>query len=119
MTRAITPTSSSSILIISAIVNTSNSAATIDEGVTCALFQDSTANAIAATATGTDNNYYSVGMPLMLSLTHHMVAGTTSSTTFKIRLGGHSGTTYFNKSHEGDKFGGMYCSSITITEYTP
>ena len=49
-----------------------------------------------------------------------MVAGTTSETTFKVRFGGNaSGTMTFNGRLGSRKYGGVFASSITITEYTP
>jgi len=80
---------------------------------TVALFQDSTANALAAVTDGT-------GVPdacSPASLTHYMTAGTTSSTTFKVRAGGSSaGTVTFNGRAGARLFGGVGASSITITE---
>lgn len=112
MTLAITPTSTSSKLLI-----TVNAALTRSTGawITAALFQDSTANAIAVAA-----NYDNVsGSMEFFSFNHYMTAGTTSATTFKLRAGLHtSGTTHFNGFSISDTrgFGGVLASSITITE---
>ena len=55
------------------------------------------------------------------SLTHVMVAGTASATTFKVRMGPMSatGTNYFNSTSAGRKHGGVANSGIIITEITP
>jgi hypothetical protein len=112
MSLAITPTSASSILLIDVFAM---SAAGNDTIHSAALFQDSTANALASTAgliAGTDKMY-------TFAFRHKMTAGTTSATTFKVRIGGNAGTTTFNGRAGGQYFGGTMASSITITEYTP
>jgi hypothetical protein len=49
--------------------------------------------------------------------THYMAAGTTSATTFKVRIGAvTSGTITFNGIGSARKLGGVLASSITITE---
>ena len=115
MTLAITPTSASNKLIIHVKAHV----ATSDTGgaaVNAALFQDSTANALAAS--GKDSN----GAHEMNSLqfVHAMTAGTTSETTFKVRYGyGVAvGTTTFNGQNTARKFGGVISSSIVIQEVT-
>lgn len=111
MTQVITPKSVTDLLIIQ--VNTMSTLSVADDLIG-ALFQDSTANALAATAsfnaTATGRN--------SLSLTYRMAAGTTSATTFRVRLGGASASTVtFNGSSGARKFGGISLSSMTITEY--
>lgn len=110
MTLAITPLSTTNRLVIIANVMLSNSVA---GGLIAALFQDTTVNALAAadcfqgTATGMTQ----------VVLTHEMAAGTTSSTTFKIRGGGSAaGTTTFNGAGAARRFGGVAKSSIIIYE---
>lgn len=113
MTLAITPTNASSKLLINAVWNGSNDTAV---GMAVALFQDSTANALAVCA----NTVAGAGEVISVPLTYSMTASTTSSTTFKIRAGGlSSGTTNFNGSGGNRLFGGAYASSITITEVLP
>jgi Pgp3 C-terminal domain len=109
ITASITPTSSSSKLLILVNLFASNNASGF--GLTAALFQDSTANALAATNVyqGTANGRVN------LSLVYYMTAGTTSSTTFKVRAGGDSGTTYLN-GVSTQYFGGVGISSLTIME---
>lgn len=112
MTLAITPKSSTNILVIDVVLFGSNDSA--DRWNVATLFQDSTANALA------------VGMayqpaataPDSILLRHTMVAGTTSSTTFKVRAGSNNtGTFSFNGSNEARFFGAAVKSSIVITEY--
>ena len=110
MTLAITPTSATNILTINVIAVASNS---IANTVTMALFQDSTANALATvfayqgTATG----------GLTIPLNHRMTSGTTSATTFKIRIGAlGASTTTFNGTGGAAYYGGTFASTIIITE---
>lgn len=116
MTLAITPTSATSLLKIEVMC----SGATSNNGnFTIALFQDTTANALSAAECKGNNsspNMYDTG-----ALTYVMVAGTTSATTFKVRMGPFSaaGTNYFNGLSGGRKHGGVANSGIIITEITP
>jgi hypothetical protein len=113
MTLAITPTNSSNKLLIS-IVAAVNSTAS-NAVLTGALFQDSTANALAAQQTPRDK---STNAPSLAVIEHVMVAGTTSATTFRFRMGAlGSATNTFNGSGGGRLYGGVANSSITITEY--
>jgi hypothetical protein len=113
MTLAITPTNASNILEIRAIASISSSAS----GATAAgaaLFQDTTVGALAAVSTTLAGQYYV--NPCVIC--HTMVAGTTSSTTFKIRAGDSAaGTTTFNGQIGARLLGGVYDSFIVITEY--
>ena len=113
MTLAITPTSSTSKLKIDVVFNGANNLT--NKITTVGLFQDSTANALA---TVTNLNFYgSANNPFNISFTHFMTAGTTSSTTFKVRAGADtSSTTTFNGQNGSRKGGGVTASSITITE---
>lgn len=111
MTLAITPKSATNKLLIETMFFGSNSGA---NDVIVALFQDTTANALAAvsqymaTATGR------VTIPLQ----HYMTAGTTASTTFKIRAGTqNAATTTFNGWSSGRAFGTTTTKSyLKITE---
>lgn len=109
MTLSITPASALNKLKIDVIWNGDFSAAA---DFTVALFQDSIASALACTRATTSNSGYGMTIPL----THFMLAGTTSSITFKVRVGGTSGTATFNGSASSRKYGGVIASSITITE---
>ena len=109
MTLAITPTNSSNKLIIEAVVSLANGASA---SFTCALFQDTTANALASV------NHFQTGSGISsnLVLRHFMAAGTTSATTFKIRAGSTGNTTTFNGVGGSRRHGGVRSSNITITE---
>lgn len=82
--------------------------------ITAALFQDPTANALAAMV-----GFLNGANALVFS--HEMVAGVTSAITFKVRAGRHSAagaSIYFN----GDgarRMGGVMASRMTITEFLP
>lgn len=80
----------------------------------CALFQDSGANAICATAhknagTTDDGNFW--------ILRHFMTSGTTSATTFKIRIGATSVQFYTNGDSSTRIMGGVGFARLSITEY--
>jgi hypothetical protein len=113
MSLAITPTDAGNILLIDVVVQLSHSVAAWDAA---ALFQDSTANALAAIVAYQDL----AGAGMTLHFRHKMTAGTTSATTFKVRAGGQAaGTTTFNGQAAGRIYGGVMASSITITEIAP
>ena len=118
MTLAITPTSATSRLTITSIVNAGS---TSSGQWIMALFQDSTASALSTTHV---LGSLSAGGHLDTAiLIHDMVAGTTSSTTFKIRAGWGSSVFYFNGETYGSRQtgsqGGSLCSRIQIMEYNP
>lgn len=108
---SITPTSSSNKLLI--MVN-ANAAHTASGGVfILALFQDSTANALAAVTQGYDSPNKAETIPLV----YYMTAGTTSATTFKVRIGSYvAGTTTLNGVSSARQMGGVMASSITVME---
>lgn len=110
MTLAITPTSATNILIIEVVATLNASAVNYIIG---ALFQDSTANALAAAAVYQEGASRAMNM----KFTHKMTAGTTSSTTFRFRAGtGGAATLTFNGEVGARRLGGVFASSITITE---
>ena len=109
MTLAITPKSATNILIIQVTLQIGFNGG---DWTTVALFQDSTANALAATTTNLIANF---GNPQTFS--YKMTSGTTSSTTFRVRAGaGSSGTVTINGSASARKFGGVMASTMTIYE---
>lgn len=110
LTQTITPTSASNVLMITVSISASNSGI---GHIVAALFQDATANALAAAA----QLPTSAGNMVQLTFTHRMTAGTTSATTFRVRVGGSAaGTTTLN-GFSGNRFlGGVAASSITVTE---
>ncbi len=114
MSLAITPLSATSVLEIQVTINLTTSRSGGD-AVAVALFQDSTANALAAVAGGMTNTTPLAGC---VTFTYKMTSGTTSATTFKVRAGqSNAGTLTFNGTGGARLFGGVMASSITITEY--
>lgn len=112
MSKAITPSSAANVLMIDHRGVYSHNAAS-GVPMTAALFQDSTAGALASV---TD---YTVGQVLVaaVALMYAMVAGTTSSTTMKIRAGTNTaGTTTFNGSSGSRLQGGVMASHLRIEE---
>jgi hypothetical protein len=109
LTLAITPTYSTSKLEIffSGLVTGANL-----KWVQVALFQDATASAINANSYNINNHSDSC------QLRHIMTSGTTSSTTFKIRVGLDSGTCYINGDAAGvQTMGGVSATNLIINEY--
>ena len=113
MTLAITPTSATNKLKIEVVVHLASSSASAPF-LAAALFQDTTADSLAVgyeIQTGVANETVNI------AFTHYMTTGTTSATTFKVRVGSRlSGTTTFNGSGAADRYGGVSASSITIWE---
>lgn len=110
ITITITPKYTNSILYIDVNVQVSYSIAAHIIG---ALFQDSTANALTA-----GDQYQATPEGLVkFTFKYSMVAGTTSSTTFRVRLGSNAaGTVYFNGDSSGRRFGAITKSAIEIRE---
>lgn len=109
-TVTITPTNASNRLVIEADISCFT-LSTAQTGV-AAIFQDSTANALAASlVTPPGANYFT-----RISVRHEMAAGTTSATTFKLRAGTNSGTFYINGSTTTRFLGGVNAARIRVTE---
>jgi len=119
LSLSITPTNAANILVIqvSLLVLATTPA-------TLALFVDSTANALAATADDPADGGTTAPNQRVMTLTHHVVAGGTSALTFKVRAG-HQQTNIVpfrvnsNGNSTGSKYGSRCASSITIWEVTP
>jgi hypothetical protein len=111
VTLAITPSASGSTLVIDFFCPiVGNSASNLN---TFALFQDTTANALNAGVVVSDST--ARGAPF--AMRHVMTAGTTSSTTFKIRFGPAAGTTHVLRSNDGAlTLGAVPRYTFTITE---
>jgi hypothetical protein len=112
LTVTITPTSATNILVIEFTSFGTHTSNTFCGG---ALFQDSTAGALAAVVLGSDQveSYWNA------KLTHYMAAGTTSSTTFKIRCGNYTtpASVWVNGDSGSRKFGGVAATTLCVTEY--
>ena len=111
MSLAVTPGNANNKLRIDVVLNGAFSVSGYRFGV--ALFQDTTAGALAAVS----KLYTNAGVSDTNSFTHYMTAGTTSTTTFKVRAGVNTaGTLTFNGETGARLFGCVMASSITITE---
>ncbi len=113
MTCAITPKSTTNKLVITVVFFASSD--TANRNIIAALFQDSTASALAASA---QFNSSATFTPSIVVINHELTAGTTSATTFKVRGGlNNTGTMTFNGINTARILGGITKSSIVITEY--
>lgn len=114
---SITPTSATNYLVIDVQIVVAYTPNNANDALTVALFQDSTANAIGAvwhapSAAALESR--------VVRFTHYMLAGTTSSTTFKVRIGTNEGTTItINGSGGSRKMGGITQTVIAIKEVAP
>jgi hypothetical protein len=110
LSQAITPTSAANLLEIEALLNLSPAGA---NNMTAALFQDATANALAANTISTAAATASTLVPIR----HVLLAALTTATTFKVRAGGNAaGTTTFNGVASGRLFGGVIGSFLEARE---
>lgn len=110
MTRAISPKSATNLLRIQAIVHMSINGAAL---AVIALFQDSDTEAIAVSPnTETTGNV----VPTVFYIDYWMTAGTTSSTTFKIRGGHDTANCGVNGGQSARLYGGAIVSSLTVSE---
>lgn len=110
LSASITPASSSNKLLIEVSLPFIDADAA--RAICVALFQDSTANALAGGITVIAANNYSEAV----SFTHYMTAGTASSTTFKVRYGPNAGTAYINQRAGGETYGNICAARLIITE---
>ena len=111
ITLSITPKSATSKLVVEAVIIAANSVA--PNAMTVALFQDATANALAASSFTT----VAATAAETVNLRHTMASGTTLATTFRVRIGGNSaGTTTLNGAGGTRIYGGVAASSLTIRE---
>lgn len=115
ITVTITPANSNNKLYITGHINWSRVDANVSNCI-LALFQDTTANALAATGAWQAN----AAAPCMgLDIFFEMTAGTTSATTFKLRAGSTAGSTVtFNGFNSARLFGGVAFSNISVIEVT-
>jgi hypothetical protein len=108
LSLAITPTHASNKLLIEVVVQYATAS---NVAVSSALFQDSTSESLACGAQYGSNSEQS-----SMTFSHYMTTGTTSSTTFTVRVGATSGTTTINGLGGARKYGGVNQSSMTISE---
>lgn len=117
MSQTITPKSTTNILVINVYALVTYSVPSKD--IVIALHQDSVANALAADMVFSPST---ATVPTALKLTYAMPAGTTSATTFKVRIGAEpaaGGTLSFNVAVAVSPIFGASIpkSGIWITEY--
>ncbi|MGD9539105.1 MAG: hypothetical protein AB7P52_17870 [Alphaproteobacteria bacterium] len=113
VTAAITPKSAANILRVTAHFGYFLSGTNVEAGA--ALFRDSIANAKAAVhASG------SGAVPTQGSLFFEEAAGSTATTTYRLRLGpAGAQTMYFNGNASGRRYGGVAAHRMIIDELTP
>jgi hypothetical protein len=114
ITCSITPQDANNVLLIQAGICMSFGLTEYQGGI--ALFRDTTTNALAAMKASAW-----VFTPTNM-LIHKVVAGSVSTTTFKVRIGPKAaGTLYVNSQPDSATrvFGGVNASTLTIFEYTP
>jgi len=114
MSLAITPLSATNRLFIEHIGSFAHP--NINAVMCVALFVGTTANALGCHY---DESPAANRMPRNYSVSHDMVAGVTTTLTFRVRAGGDAGTTTFNGRAGNRMFGGVIASILRITEYTP
>jgi hypothetical protein len=115
LTLAITPSNVNNILVIEAYIPVGT--VSLAAYFTAALFQDSAADALQTTSN------YNAGANQWTPcfIRHIMTAGTTSSTTFRLRYGpSTAGTAYIlQTSAAGDIYSTACVATLNITEYAP
>lgn len=110
LTVTIIPTSAINRLHIDANVLAATS--TANQGASVALFQDSTAGALAVAGSTVVAAYVAD-----ISLHHDRLAGTTSSTVFRLRAGGHTNTLYINGYDASHRlYGERASTTLTVKE---
>lgn len=112
LAQAVTPSSAANVLTVESQLMLTNSAGA-SQAMVAAVYQDSTANALAAVNAPASSNAF----PDMYNLKKRILAATGSATTLKVRAGcGGAGTTTFNGRGGARDFGGVINSYIEITE---
>lgn len=110
MTVSITPTKATHRLRIEVSVVGAPGSAT---SWAAALFQDSTSAALRARG----NNLGVANQISEVNFWHEMAAGTTSATTFKVRVGASTGNFYPNGISSGIRLGGVSACTLRVTEF--
>ena len=113
LTVTITPASASSKLRITAHI-AGDTSGDHNEFV-IALFQDTTTNALSAS----QESGHNASTQSRFEHIYEMTSGTTSATTFKIRIGCSSANTfYLNQTKLGETMSNRFVSSLMVEEYT-
>lgn len=115
-TLAITPKAATNILEIEVYIPVALGSLGAGGSMQAALFQDATAGGLAVALVFTAQDGFDSGQTIMLR--HRMVAGTTSATTFKIRVGVSTSSMTINGSAGVRQFGGISAARFFIKEIT-
>lgn len=113
ITVSITPKSATNRLVInfqSTVVDISSSTARLATG----LFQDSTTNALATTM---DYGFSEAQPTARSNIYYEMAAGTTSATTFRVRMSADTGAFYVNGDQAGRLYGGGLGFRLSVEEW--
>jgi hypothetical protein len=117
LTATITPVSATSKLYVQAFIYAMEST-NVSDDLVLALFRDSTANALSVGTSLNGSGGREVGAPMIA--TAYVDASSTASTTFRARIGTTGVSTVILNVVPGSvtypKYGGVYVSSMTITE---
>jgi hypothetical protein len=117
MTVTITPRDPANLLLVQVNLQVSDDT-NQSHAHTAALFRDDDPNAIAAVGEGLANPQF--GKQMTLTIQKKVVAGSTASTTFKVRSGPNiSVPTTFNGRKGAGVYKGVSNSSISVMELTP
>lgn len=108
LTKSATAKSAADLWRVDVVTHGSNSG---NSHYTAALFQDSTANALVSAS-----HWGVLDRMGQHQLSYTAVANSTSSTTFNVRIGAASGTTYLNGEGAAGLYGGTIRSYLRITE---
>lgn len=115
LSATITPTSSTSVLLIEAMVFASETS-NVGDAIIAALFQGSQADAVSVGVIGSMNggaNYLTSGMAM---IKYRVIAGSTAPIVFTVRAGNNAGAAALNATHTGATLGGKIVSHLTVTE---
>jgi hypothetical protein len=121
LTLAITPKNASNILLLEVTGYVGIEASASRAGFVWALFQDSTAAALSASMCLISNSVTDATLG-WAGIRHFMTAGTTSSTTFKLRFGttsAASAVALSSTAGPANNLGGVPTIVMTITEFMP
>lgn len=117
LTATITPVSATSKLYVQAFIYAMEST-NVSDDLVVALFRDSTANALSVGTSLNGSGGREVGAPMIA--TAYVNSNSTASTTFRSRIGTTGVSTVILNVVPGSvtypKYGGVYVSSMTITE---
>lgn len=114
ITLTYTPQESDSILKIEVSLQVGGGSSS---AIVAALFVDSTASALMARATYVGSGSTIDWANQSLNFVHYVVAGTTASRTYKVRIGTSDGNTaYSSRNANGGLFGNVDYSTISLTE---